>query len=272
MYIRVLLTLLFVVSTAYSKVDEKFKLSIGGMFVTDFSTQMQITRHGGFASLLVDTNKNLGMDYETGVFRLDGMYRFTDIHSIDFSYYRVKSNGEKIVGQEFPWGDDYTIGAGANVGSYFNMSTYKVNYGYSFYHNDKVELLLSAGLHVTTVELGLSASGNVKNKDGVLVAGVYKEDASGTIPLPVFGFKGEYSIGKNLFVSYKSEYFTLKFDGYRGAYISNSLILEYEFMQHYTLGAGFNASKIGLDGKEENVDFKVQNTLSGIMVNFGYKY
>ena len=270
MYTKVLLALLFIVSAAHSEVDEKFKLSLGGMFVTNFSTQMQIMPHGVPASLLVDTRDNLGMNYETGVFRLDGMYRFNNTHSIDFSYYRVKSNGEKVVEREFPWDDDHTIGVGANVASYFNMSIYKINYGYSFYHNDKVELLLSAGLHVTTVELGLSAKGNIKNKDGVLVGGVYRDDASGTVPLPVFGFKGEYNINTNLFVTYKSEYFALKFEEYKGAFISNSLVFEYKFMQHYSLGTGFSASTMGLEGQGDKRDFKVQNNLSGLIVNFSY--
>ena len=272
MHIRVLLSLLFAFSSLFAEVDEKLKLSIGGMFVTNFSTQMQITPHAVPVSVLVDTNKNLGMEYETGVFRLDGVYRFTDVHSIDFSYYRVRSNGEKVVEREFLWGDDYTIGAGANVASYFNMSIYKINYGYSFYHNEKVELLVNAGLHITRVELGLSASGNVKDKDGVLITGVYKDAASGTIPLPVFGFKGEYSVNKNLFVSYKSEYFVLNIDEYRGAFISNALTAEYRFMQYYSVGAGFSANKMALEGKGDKVDYKVQNSLSGLVVNFSYIY
>jgi len=272
MYVRVFVALLFVGSVTSAAATDKFKLSFGGMFVTNFSTQMQITKHPLPFSLLVDTDKNLGMQYETGVFRLDGIYRFDDVHSIDFSYYRVTSNGKKVVEKEFIWGDDYTIGAGADVASYFNMSIYKINYGYSFYHNDKVELMLNAGLHITTLDLGLSASGNVKDKDGALVAGVYKESASGTIPLPVFGFKGEYSINKSLFVKYKSEYFALKFDAYKGVFISNTLGMEYKFSGHYSLGAGFSASKMHLEGKGERVDYEVENSLAGLIVNLSYRY
>ena len=271
MYMKILLIITVLSWNLLAEESGKLKVNIGTMLITNFSTQMQISPHRSPISILIDTKENLGIDYQTGVFRIDGEYRFTQTHSIDFSYYSVKSDGSKSVQKEFTWGDT-TIGSGAAVQAYFNMDIYKVNYGYSFYHNDKVELMLTAGLHITTVALGLAATGNVRDENGTLVAGIYSESTSGTLPLPVFGFKGEYSISKNLFANYRSEYFALKFDKYKGSYISNTISFEYKFATHYGFGFGYNANRLYVEGKGENANFEVENTLSGFIVNLSYTY
>ena len=208
------------------------------------------------------------MESDTNVLRLDGYYRFNDTHSINFSYFAVKSDGNRDINEDIKW-DGGKIPVGANIKSHFDMDVYKVNYGYSFYHNDKVELMLTVGLHVTSVDLGLATSGFIENN----ATRSYASSNGVTLPLPVVGFKGEYTIiDKTLFVEYKTDYFVLAYEDVKGTLISSSLNLEYRFVEHVGVGLGYNVNKIYMSAEDSDKKFEVENNLSGVLLYFTYVY
>jgi len=254
-----LIALLFVGVSLSAEVKDKWKINMGSMFVTNFETDMQLTPKNLPITARINTKDQLGMESDTNVFRLDGYYRFNDTHSIDFSYFSVKSEGEKDLTAAIKWdGKDYIVGT--TIKSYFDMDIYKVNYGYSFYHNEKVELMLTAGLHITTVDLGLGAQSQ-------------SSSSGATIPLPVVGFKGQYTIiDKRLFVEYKSDYFALQYDDIKGTLLSTALNVEYRFVDHVGVGLGYNVNKIFVSADDGDKKFEVENTLSGVMLYLTYIY
>jgi hypothetical protein len=268
MYARVLLGLFLMLSSLMAG-DDKFKISLGGMFVTEFETEMQISNEYLPVGARINTKDQLDMEAESQVFRLDGSYRFTDTHSIEFTYFSVKSNSFKQLNRNIEF-DGKVIEAGAMVDTYFDMDIYKINYMYSFYHNDKVELGLLVGLHITTVDLGLSASGTIDGQ----VRQSYKSDTSPiTLPLPVFGFKGEYAIIKHkLYVNYKVDYLFLEYDNFKGKLMTSALNLEYNVMDHFGVGIGYNTNKIYVEDEDGNNNIEVLNVLSGAMVYVSYRY
>ncbi len=266
---QLFLILLFTGVSLFAQVKDKYKINVGTMIVTNFETEMQLTPKNAPVSARINTKDQLGMKSDTNVFRIDGYYRFTDKHSVDFSYFSVQSDGGKVINKEIEWNDEI-ISAGASVNSYFDMDVYKVNYGYSFYHNDKVELALTAGLHVTSVSLGLQASGTI---DGAAAAESSSSSASATIPLPVFGFKGEYTIiDETLFINYRTEYFFLEYDTFRGNLHSSAINLEYRFLENVGVGVGYNNNTIYLQMDDGDKKFEVQNVLSGAMLYLTYIY
>jgi hypothetical protein len=175
---------------------------------------------------------------------------------------------KKVISEDILW-DGKTISAGASVDSFFNMDIYKINYVYSFYHNEKVELALTAGLHITSLDLGLGAQGNIDGVPGQK----YSSGEAVTVPLPVFGFKGEYTIiDKELFVNYKAEYFYIEFDDYEGSLLSTAINLEYRFMENIGVGTGFNVNKILVQMDDGSKKFEAENTLAGVMLYLTYIY
>ena len=263
-----LVTLLLLTASLSAEVSDKWKINLGGMFVTNFETEMRLTPKNAPVGVRINTKDQLGMKSETGVFRLDGYYRFNDTHSLDFSYFSVRSDGARSINKDINWSGD-TISAGAQITSHFNMDVYKINYGYSFYHNEKVELALTAGLHITTIDIGLGASGTVNGTP----TNTYSSSASTTVPLPVIGFKGEYTlINKRLFVTYKTDYFFMQYDNFNGSLLSSALNLEYRFVEHVGVGFGYNANKIFLKADDGDKKLEVTNDLSGALVYFTYIY
>jgi len=266
-YRKITLIFLLFSITLSAEVTDKFKLKIGSMYVSTYETDMQIGKVGFPLGAKISTKDQLGLDNDTAVLRIDGFYRFTNKHSIDFSYFGVKSSGNKHIDGELEW--DGHVLSDFRANSYFNMSIYKINYGYSFYHNDKVELALNAGLHITTIELGLSAYGKVDGVEGEKFA----SGASITAPLPVVGFEGEYTVIPNKFyASYKSEYLYLQFDIYKGAFVSNAIALEYRFLENYGLGVGYSNYTILVDMEDGDKRVEIENTLSGVSVYLSYVY
>jgi len=262
------LSLLLLSSTLTAEVKDEWKINIGGMFVTNFETEMQLTPKNLPISARINTTDQLGMNTETSVLRLDGYYRFNDVHSIDFSYFSANSDGNRVINEDIEW-DGSTISAGATVTSYFDMDVYKINYGYSFYHNEKVELMLTAGLHITSIDMGLHASGVVDGNS----TNSFSSANGATIPLPVVGFTGEYTIiDKVLFVSYKTDYFILDYDGVQGSLISNALNLEYRFVDHVGVGLGYNSNQIYLSAEDGDTKLEVTNNLSGVLLYLTYIY
>ena len=254
-----LVALLFVGVSLSAEVKDKWKINMGTMFVTNFETEMQLTHDKLPLAARINTKDQLGMESDTNVFRLDGYYRFNDTHSIDFAYFSVKSDGQKDLTASIEW-DGQIIGIGTTVKSYFDMDIYKVNYGYSFYHNEKVELMLTVGLHITSVDLGVGSPAE-------------SSSSGATIPLPVVGFKGQYTIiDKTLFVEYKTDYFALQYDNIKGTLLSSALNIEYRFVDHVGVGLGYNVNKIYVSAESGDTELEVENDLSGAMLYLTYIY
>ncbi len=266
--IKLIVTIVMFLGTSlFAEMQDRWKIDLGGMFVTDFQTDMQLGKKGVPIGAKINTEDQLGLDNDTGAFRLDARYRFTDVHSMDISYFSVKSDGNKFVENEFEWNGD-TL-SDVQVKSYFDMDIYKVNYGYSFYHNEDIELMLTAGLHVTKLDLGLAADGNVNGEADTLVS----SGSSVTAPLPVFGFKGEYTVIQDtLFLNYKVEYFYMKYDIYKGSFISSMLNLEYRFMENMGLGVGFNSNTLGVEMDDGDKKVTIENQLSGITAYLSFLF
>ena len=247
--------------------NDTLRIKVGGMIVTDFETDLQLGKEGVPIGAKINTKDQLGMESETGVFRIDGYYRFNSKHSLGLSYYSVKSNSDKYVPNEITW-DGNTI-SDAQIQSYFNMTIYQLYYGYSFYHNEDVELAVTAGLHVMDISLGLKAQGTVNGTADSIV----DTAASVTAPLPVIGFKGEYAIYRDtLYVNYSAQYFYIEIEGYKGAFVSNLFTFEYRFLDHYGAGAGFNTNTLAVEKTQGGTIVNASNNLNGIFAYLSYSY
>jgi len=264
---KTLVSLVAIASLAHAEVLDTWKIQLGGMFVNNFETDMQLGKKGFPVGAKINTKDQLGLDNDTAVFRLDGYYRFNNVHSMEFSYFSVRSEGRRYVDKEFEWNGD-TL-SDVLVNSYFNMDIYKLNYAYSFYHNSDIELALLAGFHITGIDLGLSAEGVVNGEEKQKRS----SGANVTVPLPVFGFKGEYTIiPQTLFANVKSEYFFLKYDVYKGAFIGNAINVEYRFLDHYGLGLGFSNYTLTAEMEDSDKKVNVENRLSGVTAYLSYTY
>ena len=186
---------------------DRGKIGVGGYALSDFDANITLEDADSGAGISISPIETLGMDFNTTVFRIDGGYRFSNAHSMQFSWYRIASTGTKVLGQDIEW-DDITIPATATVSSELKYDIVKLGYLWSFYHNDKVELGVGAGVHVTRLSLLMNAT----------FAGTELEtqDVNTTVPLPVVMFVIAYRINDKWRWAIDNQWFSMNFERIRG--------------------------------------------------------
>jgi hypothetical protein len=244
---------------AHAQGSDKFKVSLGGYSVFRYDSTMSLTQTDAGVGVSFTPEDTLGWDGQQTVARLDGRYRFNDTHALTVSWYSIGLDGSRALDRDIEWvdvnGDTITIPAGTGVSSGLNYDIYKVGYLWSFYHNDKVELSVGAGLHVTNIDIGLTAQ--------TTSSGVDARRADTTLPLPVLSFRMGYEVSEAWRWFLKTEVFALSFDNWTGTYSDIELGLEYRINRH--LGAGLGIGSNSLRVKEESgaTRFEYDNRLSG---------
>lgn len=239
-----------------TKLSERFKIVFGGYVLSDFSSTIAL-KEGGIG-IGIDPAQTLGLDFKNKVFRIDGHYRLTPEHALTYSWYRINSRGTKTIDEEIEWGD-VVIPIGATVQSDFGYDILKLGYLWSFYHNDKVEMALGAGLHVTRFKLDLNAT--VTTPPGASV-----EDVSLTAPLPVVGVAVAYNITPRLTAAFQSQIFALAFDQWDGNYRDSTLSIEYRFWKNVGLGLGINGNSLKVKRTRDNTEFLFTQNITGGML------
>ena len=261
--LRGLLSAIILFSTTLLQAEETLpddmQLRLGGYLVADQATNIGVTKSGG--GININLQDLFEMESTANVFRLDGYYRFTPKHAVEFSWYSINSSSQTEENIDFEWGDKNISATGA-LSTFFDTDIYKVNYLYSFYHTEEVELAISAGLHITTIDIGFSGS---YTSDGA--SDNSGEDAQVTAPLPVVGFRLNYNIMPELSIKYSVDYFFLTFDGYSGSLSDSLITLDYRIMRNFGIGVGFNSTRMRLEADlDDGVFLNVNHDVAGGLV------
>lgn len=264
-YTCVLLTMLLVSFNpvrAEENVPDKFNISIGGYSVFRSDAALSLTDPDLGAGISISPEDTLGLDTEQTVLRLTGYYRFTKEHALNYSWYRIKSQGNKVLSEEFEWldenGNQITIPVGAQVTSSYEYDIYKVGYLWSFHHSDKVEMAAGAGLHLTRIAFGLTTDSTG--------AGAAAQDISLTVPLPVVSFAINYAVTPKFHWIIKGEAFALKFEDWNGIYTDMTLAMEYRTFKNVGLGIGLGSNSLNVTEETSEHKFVFNNQITGILV------
>ena len=248
---------------AEETVPDKFRIALGGYSVFRYDSLMSLTDANLGAGVSISPEDTLGLKTEQSVVRLDGHYRFTDVHALTFSWYSINSDGNKSLEEEFDWldenGDTITIPIGASVDTSLDYDIYKLGYLYSFHHTDKVELAVGAGLHMTRIGVGLRAEATGLTGEA--------KDVSTTLPLPVLSFALVYQVTPKFSWHLKSEFFALEFDKWDGRYTDTTLGMEYRFFKHVGLGIALAGNSLKVTEDTDDYKFSYDNRITGVLLN-----
>ena len=250
--------LLLILSTstfAQETLPDKFKINIGAFFVTDINTTVSLAKTAGIvgAGARIDFEDQLGLKDSDTVPRIDGYYRFGKKSRVDFSYWKIDRETTHVIQEEISIGDiDPPIQIDETVFTRFDTETLKGSYGFSFYNVPKAELGLSAGLHITNVDLEVTD----------LTGGAGSEQADAPVPLPVLGFYLRYNISPRWRFLAHSEWFFLKYDDYEGSLTDVRFNVEHQTFKHAGFGFGFN--RIAFDLEADNKDDDLRGTVKNV--------
>jgi len=243
-------------------------VALGSYLLAGVDTEVNVKVNGLGGSF--SPQDALGLETDTAVARFNLDYAFNADHMLSFSYYRINSTGEVVLDQDIDWPDDNgnIISAGSGIRTHMGYRILRASYRWNFYHNDKVELGIGAGLHLTEVSLGL---------DTRVISGgetLYSEARRGdvTMPLPVLGVHLGYRINPRWDWQIDSEWFTLRFDRYQGSYLDSTLTLGYRLTPRLRAGIGIAANSLDLREDDGTTRLDIRNDIDGGLVYLGYRF
>jgi hypothetical protein len=256
----------------HSKELDKFYLRLGAFIPLAYKNQIRADTNY-ILSATIDTETTLGQGNPEVTPRIEGYWRFHPKHSVGFVYWKLKQNGSKAIDEDITWDEEIVFLAG-NTSSFFEQETFKLDYTYSFYRSAKVELGLSAGLHITRYDFGISGIANIYDENGNLIAtGQARTEALDvTAPLPVVGFKLNYNFTPRTRLLYKTDLFALRFDKYKGNLVDSGIMVEYQAWKHVGFGAGLNSVTIQGESEEENGSIGFYNRALGAQLYLTLNY
>ena len=240
------------VRAAEELLPDGFMLRFGGYQIKGANTIMRLDANNAPVGAYIDFEETLGGETRATLFRLDGLYRFNDRHSLGFSWYDIKFTGSRFLTQDIIWsGQTYSINT--QVDSEIRFNVYKLNYQYSLFHNEKAELGASFGLHIMKFFAGISASGiGQSNSESI------------TAPLPVFGLYADYNFTPRFSAFYNYQFFFINYqDKVRGGLQDFLIGLEYRLFRNVSLGAAYNRFGLGADIKGDNTTLILNTNWNG---------
>lgn len=237
---------------------DRFMLRMGGYYAQDANTILRLDANNAPIGTSIDFNKTLGGESETTVVRVDSLYRFNDNHGLGLSWYNLNFKGTRVTERDIEWGDD-TYPAGFRIDSEIDFDIYKLNYQYSLFHNEKVELGASFGLHIMGSSVGMA---------GTSTGGFDQASTEAiTAPLPVWGLFADYNFTPKFKAFYSYQIFNINYDNkIKGGGQDFLFGLEYRILRNFSLGAAYNRFSLNLEMKMDNSTLTLDTNWNGGML------
>jgi hypothetical protein len=223
--------------------DGKFYFKVGGQFFTQYSTTIRVDSETLGRGTQLNFESHTGLEESINVARLDGGYRFTDRHSMAFSYFDIDRTGSRTIDLDIKWAD-LIFPDGIKVESRFRERILKLSYAYTFLIRPKGVMAVSAGLHTMRFDAGLQA----------LDLSRRERSATADAPLPVFGIRGQYRFADKWRFVGQMEWFDVKTGDFSGTFSDALLSVEHDTWDRF--GFGFGVNSFGLDVRSGDEDLK----------------
>lgn len=221
--------------------DGRVQLTFG-LFLSNINSTAQLNTKTGNFGTIINLETAFRLPETKNLFRLSGLYRFNNRHSVEGYYYALNRSGSNITRDSLVFGN-LNININSSVDAFFNATLYGAKYRYSIYNDESIEAGFSAGLSFLDVGVGLTVK---------LLNHEKADDYDDLLFLPVIGFFNRINITDNLIFRSNVDMFALDIEKYDGVLFDFGLSLEYMFLQRIALGISYNAFTLDIkfDAKE----------------------
>lgn len=223
--------------------DGKFYFRVGGQAFTQYSTTLRVDSETLGRGTELNFERHAGLKEDISVARFDGGYRFTERHSMAFSYFDIDRTGSRTIDLDVKWAD-LIFPDGITVESRFRERILKLSYAYTFLVRPKIIMAASAGLHTMRFDAGLKA----------LDLSRAERSTTADAPLPVFGIRGQYRFADKWRFVGQMEWFDVKTGDFSGTFSDALLSVEHDTWDRF--GFGFGINSFGLDVRSGDEDLK----------------
>jgi hypothetical protein len=233
----------------YWMTEDRIRLSLGGYF-PKFDSEFKVSNNQGNGTV-VDLEDDLGLDDSATSIRIEGGYRFNAKHRFMVSYFNMSRNATEVLTRSLII-DDKLYPKGSTVKSDFSVQFFRLLYGYSFYQTNKIDITFSTGI------VGLNADSTVESSFNAT------EKNNEFVPLPVFGFRGDYVLSSDWLLRAGIDYFEYDDDTVDAQVIDWNLAIEYIIWKR--IGVGLSYGSFSVEGEDIESDDIVNVDIEGLFV------
>lgn len=247
-------------------VAERFKIRIGGFLIDSFDTTVRLDSTQYPVGTLIDLEEDFDVDPSETVLRIDGFYRFTKKHRIDWTYYRSRREGSAIASREFIIGDPndpdggFIIPQDSLVQTVWNFDLLKIGYAWSFLNKRRYEMFIGTGLNIRTLKIEIDYQAAINT-----FSQVDRFDTDSTIPLPTFAIGGRWNLTEKWQSIFRYELFLLEFGDFKGSQQDFQLLFEHSTFKHIGFGLGINTVDINVRAKSDTLRGEFDSRILGIL-------
>lgn len=233
---------------------DKLLLEIGSLS-TNVDTVLQVNGTGGNVGTSIDLEDDLGFETGKQINRFDLLYRFTDKHSLKYSFFQLNRAAIHKINKSIVVRDtEYLVNADVMTG--FDYSLHSVSYGYSLRADENSYLDLLAGLYYIDTGFAISEANLGKT-----------ESVNGAGPLPLVGLNYERKLAGQWNLGARVTIFKLDVGDYDGTVSDARVRVDYQFTDRFGLGLAYNWQRLNVGVTEANAVGDFDMTMSGAEIS-----
>ncbi len=237
-------------------IDEGDKLLIEiGSLSTNADTKIQVNGAGGNVGTTIDFEDDLGFKSSKQINSINLRYRFTDKHSLNYSFFQLDRSNNRVIDRTLMVGDT-EFQLNANITAGFDYSLHSVSYGYSLQYTEDSHLDLLAGLYYIETAVSV-AEPSLGKAESINAAG----------PLPLIGLNYEKKLANQWNLGADATIFFLDVGDYNGLVFDARIRIDYQFTNRFALGLAYNWKRLdmGVEGSTASGDFDL--TMNGAEIS-----
>ncbi len=235
----------------------KYAITLGA-FISKLDTSVRV---GSGFGLDLDAEEFLDMESSNTVFRVSGLWRFTDNkrHRLDLSWFAFYRSGSTTVLEDFEIedkdGNIIPIAAGTEVDSVLNIDIFQLAYSYSFLQDDRIDLAALFGFYIMPIYIGVEVSGLAA--EGTLDL---------TAPLPTVGLRMDIILTPKWFFRSGTQIFYLEYQSFTGSILAMNGAVEYRPWDRFSFGLGIDSFTLRIEG--EGKDYPSMDLRGNVEFNY----
>jgi hypothetical protein len=232
----------------------KFAVQVDAFFPS-LDTKVRVDASDTSPGTTIDFEQNLSMSDTETLPGITGSWRFAKRHQLTLNYFRLDRSGSSIVITDIKFGDE-VFSADLPISSFFDMTVFTLNYGYSLIMDERKELTISLGLSAQDFRYGLFDN-----------LGLGLEANTGfAAPVPVIQLSGGYAFTDKWVGRIAAGAFSFDLDvsdekNLTGEVFTAFASIEHHTFEHVYFGLAYNYFDVGVD-----------YTKKGLINSLGYQY
>lgn len=222
---------------------DRIFVSFGGLSTQDMQSQLRIDPKGVGIGTIVDLEDDFDLPKSVSVLRLDGYFRLSKAHRIEWTYFDLERGGSAtLVDRDVQIGD-VVFPIQYRVASDWKFSVIKASYSYSFINTAKYEFYLGGGLNIRNISFDFTGVGSVLGTTDTRVF-----DDNGKLPLPTLTVGMQYNVSDKLSIRFRTESFFIEINDTSGRWQDTYALVDYRIGDRVGIGGGVNVFNIDLEG------------------------